>query len=93
MNSEPSALYMKGQSLDLCWCVQNDQIKLLRCKHSKPQRPRNFWFPCRLRVNTLNQAEVVVKVFKVEKERLDPALNTGKRKSPGGKNDTKSEGR
>lgn len=84
---------MKGQSLDLWWCVQNDQIKPLRCKHAKPQRPRNVWFPCRLSVNTLNQAEGIVKVFKVEKERLDPALNKGKRKSPGGKNDTKSEGR
>lgn len=54
---------------------------------------RNAWFPCSLSVNTLNQAEGVVKVFKVEKGRLDPALNKGKRKSPGGKNDTKSEGR
>lgn len=93
MNSEPSALHIKGQSLDLWWRVQNDQIKLLRCKQAKPQRLRNVCFPCRASVNTLNQAEGVVKVFKVEKERLDRALNKGKRKSPGGENDTKSEGR
>lgn len=93
MNSQPSALHVKGQSLDLWWCVQNEQIKRFRRKHAQPLMPRDVCFPCRLSVNPLNQAEGVVKVFKVEKERLDPALNKGKRKSPGGKNDTKSEGR
>lgn len=93
MNSEPSARSIEGHSLDLWWCVQNDQIELLRCIRAKPQKPRNVWFPSRLSVNILNLAEGVVKVFKVEKERHDPALNKGKRKSPGGKNDTKGEGR
>lgn len=93
MNSQPPEPEVKGQSLDRWWCVQNEQIKRFRRKHARPLRPRDVCFPCRLSVNPLNQAEGVVKVFKVEKGRLDPALKKGKGKSPGGKSHTKSGGR